>query len=66
MPTDPKSKAGESLQSPWKEFLSELDSILPEPLDLHCVGGFVICFFYGCLAQRAISTITRLCRPTSI
>jgi len=21
--------------------------MLPEPLDLHCIGGFVICFFYG-------------------
>jgi hypothetical protein len=47
MPTNPKSKAGDSLPSPWKEFLSELDSKLPEPLDLHCIGGFVICSFYG-------------------
>ncbi len=47
MPIDSKYKAGDSLPSPWKEFLSELDSILPEPLDLHCIGGFVICYFYG-------------------
>src|SRR5882762_9083294 len=47
MPTDSKYKAGDSLPSPWKEFLSELDSMLPEPLDLHCIGGFVICYFYG-------------------
>src|ERR1700756_4693198 len=47
MPTDSKYKAGDSLQSPWKEFLSELESMLPEPLDLHCIGGFVICYFYG-------------------
>jgi hypothetical protein len=47
MPTDPKSKAGNSLPSPWKEFLSELDSMFPEPLDLHCIGGFVICYFNG-------------------
>jgi hypothetical protein len=47
MPTDPKSKAGHSLPSPWKEFLSELDSMLPEPLDLYCIGGFVIYSFYG-------------------
>jgi len=46
MPTDSKYKAGDSLPSPWKEFLSELDSMLPEPLDLHCIGGFVICYFY--------------------
>ena len=47
MPIDPKSKAGDSLPSPWKKFLSELDSMLPVPLDLHCIGGFVICHFYG-------------------
>ena len=47
MPTDPKSQAGHSLRSPWKEFLSELDSMLPGPLDLHCMGGFVIYSFYG-------------------
>src|SRR5258707_11897005 len=47
MPTNPKSKAGDSLPSPWKEFLLEFDSMLPEPLELHCIGGFVICYFYG-------------------
>ena len=25
----------------------ELDSMLTEPLDLHCIGGFVTCYFYG-------------------
>jgi hypothetical protein len=40
MPTD-------SLPSPWKEFLLEIDSMLTEPLKLHCIGGFVICYFYG-------------------
>jgi hypothetical protein len=35
------------LQSPWKEFLAEIDQQLNEPLDLHCIGGFVITFFYG-------------------
>jgi hypothetical protein len=29
------------LRSPWLEFLSELDGLLSEPVDLHCVGGFV-------------------------
>jgi len=47
MPTNPKSRAGDSLPSPWKEFLLEFDSILPEPLELHCIGGFVVCYFYG-------------------
>jgi hypothetical protein len=25
----------------------EIDSMLTEPLALHCLGGFVICHFYG-------------------
>lgn len=44
---DPALKAATSLPSPWKEFLSEIDSMLTEPLDLHCIGGFVVCYFYG-------------------
>jgi Nucleotidyltransferase of unknown function (DUF6036) len=43
----PDSKAGDSLPSPWREFLQEIDSMLKEPLELHCIGGFVICYFYG-------------------
>jgi len=33
--------------SPWREFLVALGAILPEPVSLHCVGGFVVSFFYG-------------------
>lgn len=36
-----------ALLSPWKEFLAELDGKLTEPVALHCIGGFVVCFFYG-------------------
>jgi uncharacterized nucleotidyltransferase DUF6036 len=35
------------LPSPWKEFLAEIDSLLSEPLALHCIGGFVLVHFYG-------------------
>lgn len=35
------------LPSPWREFLTELDNLLDEPVQLHCIGGFVLCFFYG-------------------
>jgi hypothetical protein len=35
------------LESPWKEFLEELDSLLTEPLELHCIGGFAILAAYG-------------------
>jgi len=47
MPADAQSKSNGPLPSPWKEFLSEIDSMLKEPLQLHCIGGFVICYFYG-------------------
>jgi len=33
------------LPSPWNEFLKELDNILPEPLELHCIGGFISSLF---------------------
>jgi hypothetical protein len=35
------------LPSPWKDFLSDLDELLTESVALHCIGGFVVCFFYG-------------------
>jgi hypothetical protein len=35
------------LPTPWKEFLSEIDKMLDEPLELHCIGGFVVAYFYG-------------------
>lgn len=35
------------LPSPWNKFLTEVDGMLSEQLDLHCVGGFVVAYFYG-------------------
>jgi hypothetical protein len=35
------------LPSPWAEFLEELDELLPEQVQLHCIGGFVVSLFYG-------------------
>ena len=35
------------LRYPWKEFLGELDSLLDEPIELHCIGGFAIVAAYG-------------------
>ena len=28
------------LPSPWSEFLAEVDRLLSEPCQLHCIGGF--------------------------
>jgi hypothetical protein len=35
------------LREPWVSFLSELDSQLPQPTELHCFGGFVVSELYG-------------------
>jgi hypothetical protein len=43
----PAKNTGEQLPSPWKEFLAELDGMLGELLELHCIGGFALVHFYG-------------------
>lgn len=35
------------LASPWTGFLEELDSLLDEPIELHCIGGFAAVSGYG-------------------
>lgn len=37
----------EGLPSPWIEFLTDLDQMLEAPLELHCIGGFILVYFYG-------------------
>ena len=37
----------QELPSPWREFLDELDEALSEPVELHCIGGFVISLLHG-------------------
>lgn len=32
---------------PWGEFLTELDTLLDEPIELHCIGGFAVVVGYG-------------------
>jgi len=32
---------------PWLSFLAALDSHLTEPVDFHCIGGFVVSQHYG-------------------
>ena len=38
---------GNQLPSPWNEFLTEVDVLLPEPVELHCLGGFVVVALHG-------------------
>ncbi len=35
------------IPEPWLGFLSELDEIANEPVDFHCIGGFVVTEKYG-------------------
>jgi hypothetical protein len=32
---------------PWDGFLTDLDQLLPQPVKLHCLGGFVGAMLYG-------------------
>ena len=32
---------------PWASFLRELDGLLKAPIELHCLGGFVVTQQYG-------------------
>jgi len=36
-----------SIPKPWDAFLTELDRALDEPVELHCIGGFVVALAYG-------------------
>ena len=41
------SNSRATLPSPWAEFLDELDALLSEHVQIHCIGGFVVSVFYG-------------------
>lgn len=40
-------RANDRPAEPWLSFLSDLDQLLTEPVDLHCIGGFVVSQLYG-------------------
>ena len=35
-----------TLQEPWRSFLHDLDTLVDGPVELHCLGGFVIAELY--------------------
>jgi hypothetical protein len=54
------------IPKPWDAFLRELDELLDEPVDLHCLGGFVVTLKYG-LKERATADVDVLqARPYSV
>jgi len=36
-----------AIPEPWKSFLKEIDETAKEPIELYCLGGFVITLLYG-------------------
>lgn len=47
------NRSNAKLTSPWADFLGELDELLPDPVELHCVGGFAVSLHYGLLRPTA-------------
>lgn len=43
----PRSRTGKHPEEPWRSFLNDLDLRLDCPVDLHCIGGFVVSQHYG-------------------
>jgi len=37
----------DDIPSPWPSFLREIDQALTAPVELHCLGGFVLTVLYG-------------------
>lgn len=35
------------LPAPWDRFLSDVDGLLSAPVELHCLGGFVLAVLFG-------------------
>jgi hypothetical protein len=38
---------------PWLSFLDDLDASLEDPVDLHCIGGFVVSQHFGLARETA-------------
>lgn len=38
---------------PWRSFLADLDALLDQPADLHCIGGFAIGQYFGFARETA-------------
>lgn len=44
---NPSPRAGVEPVEPWRSFLRELDGLLKAPVELRCLGGFVVTQQYG-------------------
>jgi len=53
------------IPKPWDAFLKDLDRSLEEPVELHCLGGFVLTMLYGLKRQGLAPRFTRSTASTS-
>lgn len=42
---------------PWRSFLRELDELLTAPVELRCLGGFVVTQQYGIVSDQLTSLL---------
>lgn len=40
------SATSRELPAPWRAFLADVDRGLTNPVEIHCLGGFVAAFYY--------------------
>src|SRR6266436_2552621 len=45
---------------PWSAFFDELDQAISEPIELHCIGGFVVSLLYGLPRPTCFMALVRL------
>src|SRR5262245_26673482 len=49
----------------WRAFLNDVDAALPEPIELHCLGGFVATLQYGLPRPTADLDYLQIAPPAS-
>jgi hypothetical protein len=58
------AKTADPIPAPWNVFLEAIDAQLSEPIELHCIGGFVITLQYG-LSRSTADIDVMEAAPTS-
>ena len=49
----PATPGSELPSQPWRSFLSDLDGLVDQITDLHCIGGFAISQYFGFARETA-------------
>jgi hypothetical protein len=37
----------DKVPEPWRSLLADIDSQSPQPIQMHCIGGFAVTIHYG-------------------